>query len=150
MVKYNLNLIYGIIGRIGGFAFIAAGLWISVFYSIKGLIPLLMGAVFAFTAETTIIDPQKRKVAHTYIWFGFIENGNWIDILPNMKLMIKKPDYSYLSYGRKKRMSLIGDNYYYILLYDQKDEFIMPIKKFKLKPDAEADIPKIKDLMGLI
>jgi hypothetical protein len=148
-IRNNINLLFGLPGKIGGFIFILSGIWICFCYNLNGILILLPGAFIAFSTESTLIDTEKRKIVHTSMWFGIFETGNWIDIKPVMKLQIRKPDYRYLPSGKKRRMTEAGDNFYYILLCDENDEFILPVKKYKLKQNAEEELQGMKKLLGL-
>jgi len=149
MVTNKINRFYGIVGLIGGILFTLTGFW-AMFYTIKGILLVLIGAFIGFTNECTTIDTVQKKLRHTFNWMGFIPSGDWIEIKSRMKLEIKKPDYSYLMAGKKKRLIEKGDNFYYLLLFDENDKFIMPVKKYKRKQDAEEDYGYMKILVGLV
>jgi hypothetical protein len=149
IIRNNINLFFTKAGLIAGILFIIAGIWISILYTVNGVMVILIGAFLGFSTETTLIDPLKKKVVHATMWVGFINLDLWIDIEAGMSLRIQKPEYSYLLSGKKRRRIEKGDDFYYMLLFDEKDEFILPVKKFKLKRDAENDLQRMKDMMGL-
>jgi hypothetical protein len=149
IIRNNINLFFTKAGLIAGILFIITGIWISVLYTIKGVLVILIGAFLGFSTETTLIDSVKKKIVHATMWVGLINLDGWIDIKTGMSLRIQKPEYSYLLSGKKRRRIEKGDDFYYMLLFDEKDEFILPIKKYKLKQDAENDLQRMKDLMGL-
>lgn len=126
--RFKLDKVFGPIGGPAGIFLFVAGLAIT-YFSLTGLIFVLLGAFVGFTSTSTLIDFDKRKLRFSNNLFGIIPTGQWIFIQPDMKIGIKTSNKVWRGYSRSNRTLDISNTDYRLILYDSSGREIMPIQK---------------------
>ncbi|MDA3879167.1 MAG: hypothetical protein PF436_02155 [Prolixibacteraceae bacterium] len=146
--KYKINKSFGPQGSAAGLLLFIVGI-IATFYSNIGLFFIIAGAFMAFTNTSTIIDTATRRVKPVEMLFGIFSFGKWIYITDEMKLDVEKTKRGFriLSASNKAADQIESD--YRIILYDDNDLPITPLKKFQSRSEAEKEIVNLEDQLGL-
>jgi hypothetical protein len=146
--KNKLDKSFGPVGTSAGIFLFAAGLIIT-FYSLPGLILVLIGAFVGFTSTSTLIDFDKKRIRFSNNIFGIIPIGQWISIQTDMKIGIKKSNKVWRAYSRSNRTLDIANNDYRLILYDSKGKEIMPLQKSDNLDSAKLNLDKISKQLGI-
>lgn len=72
-----------------------------------------------------------KRIKFSNDLFGIIHTGKWMNINEEMKIGIKKPHIVWRSYSRSNQSLEIEDNDYRLVLFDNDEQEIMPISKYK-------------------
>jgi len=139
---------FGPVGTSAGMILFAAGL-ILVFFHLSGLILILIGAFVGFSSTSTLIDYEKRRAKFSNNVFGFISIGQWLMIDPTMKIGMKESKLSWRAYSQGNRPLDVENNDFRIILLDSGNKEIMPLKKFKSKDLAKAELATTGNKLGL-
>jgi hypothetical protein len=143
MITSNkLDKAFGPVGTQAGFILFVAGCLIA-FFSLTGLVLILMGAFIGFTSTGTMIDFDKKRVRFSNNLFGIFPIGKWVVIQEDMKVGIKKSNKVWRTYSRSNRTLDIADNDYRLILYDSKGKEILPIQKSDNLDSAKINLDKI-------
>lgn len=140
--NYKLDKSFGPAGTSAGIFLFFTGLIIT-YFSLTGLILVVIGAFVGFTHTSTLIDFNKRRLKFSNNLFGIIRIGEWIYIHTDMKIGIKKTNKAWRAYSRSNRTLDITKNDYRIMLFDKNGKEMMPVKKFSSLDDAKSDLDKI-------
>lgn len=146
--KNNLDKMFGPAGTAAGEFIFVAGLIIT-YFSITGLILVLIGAFVGFTSTSTSIDFNKKRLKFSNNIFGIVPIGQWIYIGTDMKIGIKKSNKVWRTYSRSNRILDIANNDYRLILYDSNDKEIMPIQKSDNLDSAKLNLDKICRELGV-
>lgn len=146
--KNKLDKSFGPAGTSAGIFLFAAGLIIT-FFSLPGLILVLIGAFVGFTSTSTLIDFDKKRIRFSNNIFGIIPIGQWISIQTDMKIGIKKSNKVWRAYSRSNRTLDIANNDYRLILYDSKGKEIMPLQKSDNLDSAKLNLDKISKQLGI-
>jgi hypothetical protein len=144
----KLDKSFGPVGTSAGVFLFAAGL-ITTYYSLTGLILVIIGAFVGFTATSTLIDFDKRRLKFSNNLFGIIRIGKWTNINEDMKIGIKKSNKAWRAYSRSNRTLDISKNDFRLTLFDKNGKEIMPIKKYSNPDSAKSDLDKIRKQLEL-
>jgi len=144
----KLDKSFGPVGTLAGVFLFVAGLIIT-YFSLTGLILVVIGAFVGFTATSTLIDFDKRRLKFSNNLFGIIRIGKWININADMKIGIKKSNKLWRTYSRSNRTLDQAKNDYRLTLFDKNGKEIMPIKKYSNLDSAKLDLNKIKTQLEL-
>jgi len=129
MIKnYRLDQSFGPVGTVAGISLFAVGL-IMIFFSLSGLIAIIIGTFVGFTYSSTLVDYDQKRLKFSNNIFGLIKIGKWIIIESNMKLGVKKSSKAWRAYSRSNRTIDLSGKDYRLILYDSMGKQIMPIKK---------------------
>lgn len=145
---FKLDKVFGPIGGPAGIFLFAAGLLIT-YFSLTGLILVLMGAFVGFTSTSTLIDFDKRKLRFSTNLFGIIPIGQWVFIQSDMKIGIKKSDKVWRGYSRSNRTLDISNTDYRLILYDSGGRAVIPIQKLDQIDSAKTNLDKLSKQLGL-
>lgn len=145
---FKLDKVFGPIGGPAGIFLFVAGLLIT-YFSLTGLILVLMGAFVGFTSTSTLIDFDKRKLRFSTNLFGIIPIGQWVFIQSDMKIGIKKSDKVWRGYSRSNRTLDISNTDYRLILYDSGGRAVMPIQKLDQIDSAKTNLDKLSKQLGL-
>lgn len=145
---YQLDKTFGPTGAAAGIFLFIFGL-ITTYYSMLGLILVPVGAFLAFTSTSSIIDFDLKRIKFSNDLFGIIHIGKWINIDEEMKLGIKKSNIVWRSYSRSNQSLDIEDNDYRLVLFDQEEQEIMPISKFKNLEKAVSNRNDLGKQLGI-
>jgi hypothetical protein len=146
--KNKLDKVFGPVGTSAGLFLFVAGLIIT-YFSLTGLILVLIGAFVGFTATSTVIDFDKKRLRFSNNIFGIFPIGQWIFIQKDMKIGIKKTNKVWRSYSQSNRTLDIAKNDYRIILFDSKGKEIMPMQKFDNLDFAKSNLQKISKQLGI-
>jgi hypothetical protein len=147
--NFKLDRSFGPVGSFSGMILFVVGS-ISTFFYFSGLILVLIGAFVGFTSTSTMIDYVEKRIKFSNNIFGFIKTGQWISIVPEMKIGIKKSDIMWRAYSRGNRTLDIDNNGFRITLLNSNDKEIMEIKKADSLESAKLDQETISQRLGLL
>jgi hypothetical protein len=148
IIKNKLDRTFGPFGSSTGFFMILGGV-ITTYFSIFGIIIVIVGAFAAFTSTSTIIDTDNKKIKHSDNLFGIVPVGKWIDIKPDMRLGLDKFHRGFVGYFRGTQPVDIHYNDIRIMLYDSKNKKILPVKKFDSYKKSTNELENLAKLLGL-
>jgi hypothetical protein len=148
IIKNKLDRTFGPFGSNTGFFLMLGGV-LTTYFSIFGLLLVIIGAFAAFTSSSTIIDTDNKKIKYSDNLFGFLSVGKWIDIKPDLKLGLKKSHRGYMGYIRGTQPVGIHYNDIRIVLYNSDNKQIMSIKKFDSYESSKTELKNLSSLLGL-
>jgi hypothetical protein len=146
--KNKLDKVFGPVGTSAGIFLFFAGLIIT-YFSLTGLILVLIGAFVGFTSTSTVIDFDKKRLRFSNNIFGIFPIGQWIFIQKDMKIGIKKTNKAWRAYSQSNRTIDIAKNDYRIILFDSKGNEIMPMQKFDNLDFAKSNLQKYSKQLGI-
>jgi hypothetical protein len=149
IIKNKLDIAFGPFGSSTGFFLFLGGI-ISIYFSLFGVIIVLIGAFVSFTSTCTFIDPDKKRIKFSNNLFGIFPVGKWIDIKPGMKLGLEKSHKGYQAYIRGTQPISIHNNDIRIFLYGPDNKQIMPIKKFNSYETSKRDLIELSNKLGIV
>ena len=147
LINNKLDKSFGPVAVSAGFVLFIAGLVIA-FFSLAGLILIVIGAFMGFTYTSTTIDFDKRRIRFSENFFGIIKIGKWIAIEPEMKIGIKKSNIGWVSYNVNIPRNFVNTDYR-IILYNSNGNQIITINKYKLPDTAKQELEKLSVQLGL-
>ena len=148
IVKNKLDKIFGPFGSSAGLFLIVGGI-AATYYSLIGLILIIIGAFISFTSTSTILDADKKRIKLSNNLFGIIPVGKWIEINPEMKIGLKKTRMGFRAYSRSNIPLDYNTNDIRIILYDSDNSQIMPIKKFDSIESSKIEFDELSITLGL-
>jgi hypothetical protein len=148
IIKNKLDKTFGPFGGSTGFFLFLGGIAMT-WFSLIGLAVAAIGAFAAFTTTSTYIDTDRKKIKFSNDLFGIIHYGNWIDIKPDMKLLLRRIHRGYRAYTRANQSSVIHTTDIRIILCEADDDEIMQIKKFTNREEAVNGINFLSAILGL-
>lgn len=140
---------FGPAGTSAGIVLFLAGLGITLFYSLFGIILLVIGAFVGFSNSSTRVDFDQKRLKFSNNIFGCIPIGQWFVLDEDKNLGIKRSTRSWRNYSRSNRILDTSANDYRIMLYDKSGKEIMPIKKYQTLKAAKADLEQLSNELGL-
>lgn len=146
--SFRLDKSFGPVGSSAG-TFLFFGGLISLYFSLMGLVLVLLGAFVGFSSSSTAIDFQKRKMRFSNDIFGFVKTGKWIDLQPEMKLGFRNEARAWRSYSLSNRAIDVATDDYRIFLFDATGKTIMPVMKTDTPVKAEAELVRLGDQLKL-
>lgn len=148
VIKNKLDKTFGPFGSSTGFFLFLGGI-IATYFSLAGLIIVIIGAFASFTSTSTFIDIENRKIKFSNNLFGIFPAGKWIDIKSGMKIGLKRSHHGYRAYIRGTQPIGIHINDIRIYLYDRDNKQIMPVKKFSSSESSKKELAELSNLLGL-
>ncbi len=148
IIKNKLNKTFGPFGSSTGFFMVLWGI-IATYYSLIGLVIALIGAFVSFTSESTFIDTDNKRIKFSNNLFGIIPSGTWIDIMPDMKIGVKKSRRGYLAYIMGTRPIGIHIKDFKIILYSSDNKQIMPIKNLGSYKTMQSELNELNTILNL-
>lgn len=149
MSKFNrLDKSFGPVGSTAGMMIFTVGL-IMLFFSYTAVILMVFGAFIGFSTSAASVDSGLKRVKFAIMVFGLIPVGKWIYINGEMSLRIKKSQIGWRTYSRGNRTLDIVGNDYRIVLYNENNEEIMPVKKFKDKEIIQSELENLSKQLGI-
>ena len=148
ITKNKLDKSFGEVGTSSAVFIFVVGL-ISIYFSLFGLILVLIGAFVGFTSTSTLIDFDKKRFKFSTNLFGIVPIGEWVYITTDMKIGIKKSNKVWRTYSRSNRTLDITNRDYRIMLYDSNNKEIMPVQKTDNLESAKLNMDKISKQLGL-
>ena len=149
ITKHKLDNAFGPVGTPAGIFIFGAGV-VATFYSLGGLLLVIVGAFIGFTSTSALIDTERKRVKLRSDYFGVIRTGEWIDIEPRMKIGIKKTQKSWRAYSRGNRRLDVPEKNYRIFLFDKDNKRIMPLMKTDSFHDATEKMDELSGNLGLL
>ena len=144
----KLDRTFGPFGASTGL-FMTIGGIVMIYFSLTGIIVILIGTFVGLTSTSTIIDWDKRKIKYSNNFFGIFKTGPWINIEPTMKLGIRKSNKGWQAYSRSNMPLSINFRDYRIILYDSSNKKIMPVKKTNTLDSARRELEILSNQLGL-
>ena len=148
IIRNNLDKVFGPFGSSTGFFLFLGGV-ITAYYVPFSLIIAVVGAFVALTSTSTFIDPGKKRIKFSNNLFGVFPVGKWIDIVPGMKIGLKKAHKGYQAYIRGNQPIGIHINDIRIYLYGPDNKKLMPISKFDSYESAKIGLTELSNILGL-
>lgn len=148
VIKNNLDIAFGPFGSSTGFFLFVGGI-IATYFSLFGLIIVIIGAFTSFTSTSTLIDYDKKRIKFSNNLFGIFPIGKWIDIRPGMKIGLEKSHKGYRAYIRGTQPIGIHINDIRIYLYGPDGKQIMPVKKFDSYESSKRELGELSNELGL-
>lgn len=136
IVINRFDKIFGPAGVSAGYALMIGGIVIT-YYSPYGIFFIILGAFLAFTHTSAAIDLEDKRVRFTNNLFGILKYGKWIEIRPEMSIVIKKNNTVYRSFSRSNRTLDIKTNNFRLFLCDENKNLLLPLKNSKALSDAK-------------
>jgi len=124
---------------------------ILIYFYLSSIILILIGGFVGFTFSSAIIDYENKRVKFANFIFGLIPTGKWLQIVPTMKIGIRKLNQTYRAYSQGNRTLDVSKADFRIFLCDADEKEIMQIDKAdsldaaKLKRDAIGNQLGIKN-----
>lgn len=128
ITRNKLDKMFGPVGSSAGIFLFIAGLIMS-YFSLSGLILVLIGAFVGFNSTSTLIDFEKKRLKFSINIFGIFPIGQWIFVNADMKIGIKKSTKIWRAYSRSNRNLDIANNDYRLILYHSNGREILTIQK---------------------
>lgn len=144
---YRFGKAFGPVASLTGYVVFAAGV-IQLYFSVTGIILVVIGAFMGFTDSGTTIDFETKKVRFTNNLFGFIKIGKWLDITKDMRIGIKRKTNVYRTYNRSNLYLDIQEKQVYLHLLNQKGKPIIPLKITDSNPQKEME--DLSNRLGII
>lgn len=148
IIKNRLDKPFGPMATSAGIFMLIAGV-IATYFSLTGLVLVLIGAFIGFTSTSTLLDTDKKRIKFSNNLFGIIPFGQWIDIKPEMKVGLKTMHRGYRAYSRGNRTFDVHSKDVRIMLYGTDNKQIMPIKKFDSLNSAKTELESLSNQFGL-
>ena len=138
--KFDKSLVP--VASFSGILIFIAGL-IATYFSLTGLILVLLGAFIGFTNSSTTIDAKNKKVRFSNNIFGIIKTGKWIDVDKDMQVGIKQDNKVYRTYSRSNRALDLKVHNTILYLFDNKGNPMLPIMKIQKNKNPHDEMDKI-------
>ena len=148
ITKNKLDKPSGPSGTAAGIFMFFAGL-IAAYYSLTGLILVVLGAFIGFSSTSTFLDTDKRRIKFSNNLFGIIPIGKWIIITPGMSLGLIKSHRGFRTYSRGNRTMDMHIKDYRIILYGEDNKKIMPVQKFDSLDMAQGELKNLREQLAL-
>jgi hypothetical protein len=144
IIENKLSKSFGPQGSAAGLLLFVVGI-VATLYSNIGLFITLGGAFMAFTSTSTIIDTSMKRVKPVEKLFGIFPFGKWIYVNDKMKLGIEKSRKGFRMFSASNKSADKIESDSRIMLYDENDLPITPLKKFQSRSEAEKEIVKLEE-----
>jgi hypothetical protein len=148
IIRNSLDKSFGPVGSSAGTLLFFGGL-VSLYFSLTGLVLVLLGAFVGFSSSSTAIDFQNRRMRFSNDIFGFVKTGKWIDLEPEMKLGFRHEGRAWRSYSLSNRAVDVATNDFRIFLFDSTGKTIMPVLKTDTPEKAESELVRLGDQLKL-
>ncbi|HKK82549.1 MAG TPA: hypothetical protein VJ909_09885 [Prolixibacteraceae bacterium] len=149
IIENKISKSFGPQGSAAGLLLFIVGI-IATIYSNIGLFLTLAGAFMAFTKTSTKIDTSHHRVKPVEMLFGIFPFGKWIYLTDHMSLGIEKSKKGFSIFSASNKSADQIESDYRIMLYDDNDLPITPLKKFHSHADAEKEIGMFEEQLGFI
>lgn len=145
---YRLDKMFGPVGTSAGIVLTIAGL-MACYFSLTGLIMVLIGAFIGLTSSATTVDVEKKRLRFSTELFGIVPIGKWIPIHTDMKIGIRKSNKVWRAYSRSNRTIDIDDNDYRVMMFDSHGKEMMPILKTDSLDAAKLHLDRLNKELGI-
>ena len=148
VIKNRLDKPFGSMAAFAGIVMFIAGL-AATYFSLTGLVLVLIGAFIGFTSTSTLLDTDKKRIKFSNNLFGILHVGQWIDIKPEMKIGLKTMHRGYRAYSRGNRTFDVHSKDVRIMLYGTDNKQIVTVKKFDSLNSAKTELESLSNQFGL-
>ncbi len=148
IIENKISKSFGPQGSAAGLLLFIAGI-VATFYSNIGLFLTLAGAFMAFTKTSTKIDISKHRVKPVEMLFGIFPFGKWIYLTDEMSLGIEKSKKGFTVFSASNKSADQIESDYRIMLYDDNDLPITPLKKFHTRAEAEKEKTTLEEQLDM-
>jgi hypothetical protein len=125
------------------------GLCVS-YYTLTGLILVLIGAFLGFTNSCTTIDFDGRRIKYSNNLFGFIKTGKWQNITKEMQTGISKSKHIYRTNSQSNKSIDIETENTVIWLFDSEGKKVVPLKRVISIEKSENELDELSHKLGLL
>jgi hypothetical protein len=144
--KNKLDKIAGPSGTFSGYVLLTFGL-IATFFSLTGIIVVLLGILLAFAFNCSEIDSEKRIIRSGIIIFRWTFFLNKIEINDSYRLEIKHVKAKYSVYSASNRKLDIAQTDYRIYIYSSEHLNRILLAKFLNLVEAQKEIENFRNLI---
>lgn len=148
IIKNKIEKPFGPSGSTTGIVLFIVGI-IYTYYSIIGVIMIVVGAFIGFSYVSTYLDIEKRRIKFSNVLFGIIPTGKWIDIKNDMRIGFVNSQRGFRTYSRGMRTNDVIIKDVRIMLYGSDNKKIGPINKCKSLESAKKEARELNELIGL-
>ena len=148
IVKNKLDKPFGSAASSMGFFILIAGLSI-LYFSLGGVLLVLVGAFVGFTFTSAQINTATKQVRTVTHYFGIVPIGNWFSVSTSMTLGLKKVHRGHRAISRGNRKLDIHTNDFRVTLFGANKKPIIHLAKFNLLADAKAELRKLSSELGI-
>lgn len=145
---YKFDKSFGPVASFSGIVIFIAGL-IATYFSLTGLILVILGAFIGFTNSSTTIDTENKMIRFSNNILGIIKTGNWINVDKDMQVGIKRDNKVYRTYSRSNRTLDLKVHETKLYLFDKNEKPILPIMRIQKKKDINDEIDKISSILEI-
>ncbi len=146
---YKFGKAFGPVMSFSGIVIFVVGLATTIFYSLGGIIFILIGALLAFTNSSTSIDFEHKRARFTFNLFGIFRIGKWKKLQENMKIGFRKSNNVYRTYSRSNRTVDVSQEDKKIYLVDNKGKEILPLKKISDDDNIKEQLKEMSEKLQL-
>jgi hypothetical protein len=147
-IRNKSDKAFGPVGSSAGIFLFVAGLVIT-YFSLTGMLLVVVGAFVGFTSTSTTIDFDKKRLRFSNNIFGIIPIGQWISIRTDMKIKIRKSNSISRDYSWGDRAFDIADKDYSVILFDSNGKEIMQLQKFDNLDSAKLNLYELSRQLGI-
>ena len=140
--RYKFDKSFGPVASFSGIVIFIAGL-IATYFSLTGLILVIIGAFIGFTNSSTTIDIENKMIRFSNNIFGIIKTGTWINVDKDMSVGIKHDKKVYRTYSRSNRILDLKVHNTILYLFDKNGNQMLPIMKILKNGNLNDEIEKI-------
>lgn len=148
LIIYRFDKIFGPVGTSTGIPLILGGLFIA-WFSLYGLLLSLIGAFVAFTDSSTTIDTKRKMIYYSNNIFGILKFGKWIELKPEMSIVIRQNNHIYRAYSRSNRTLDIKTHNYQLILCDDNRKMLFPLKNSNSITEAGTHAKELAHKLGI-
>ena len=139
LIKNKITRPFGPAGTTAGITIFIIGAAYA-FFSLVGILLIIIGAFIGFTTEQSFIDTEKRRIKFSNVLFGIFPAGKWIDLNDEMTIGIERSRMGFRTYSRGMRINDTVIKDVRIVLYDSKGKRTGALKKCKTLNSANKDL----------
>ena len=147
-IRYIHNRVYGTAGLVFGIFLFTLGCF-TIFKSLSGAILIIIGLFASLSVSSCIIDVKNYNICFSNELFGFIRTGKWIYVSPSMELKLTSVRKPYMVRCASNKVIDVSDSKFLVFLYDAVGKKWFLICKTKIKENAEDEIARLSDLLGI-
>ena len=148
LIKNKITKPFGPAGTTAGVTIFIIGT-VYVFFSLIGILLIVVGAFIGFTYEQTFLDTDKRRIKFSNMLFGLFPTGKWIQISSDMEIGLENSNRGFRTYSRGMRTNEVILKERRITLYGSDKRKIGPIKKVMSTENVSKSVEELSRVLGL-
>ena len=122
---------------------------VGVWYSLKAILLIWVGAFFGFTYFRAAIDLDKQRVRNGDVLLGIFGTGKWVEIDPEMTVgLMKRENVRRISSLSNRRVS-VPESEFMVVLFDAEGKKLMSLNKNESLESANDELFRLSDLLNL-